>query len=161
MSTEKYHELKKRYNTLTEENEKIDCLLDIVLEIRNYDIDEAQQLSDEILERSRKINYKMGECRGLNNKGAIYWLKGEYDKGLDTLREAQKMAKEYVFDAIKARIYINFGNIHRDLGDLSNASKYYQWALEINEELGDELAQASVLISISNLHFELLDYENA
>jgi signal transduction histidine kinase/CheY-like chemotaxis protein/HPt (histidine-containing phosphotransfer) domain-containing protein len=161
MSTEKYHELKKRYNTLTEENEKIDCLLDIVLEIRNYDIDEAQQLSDEILERSRKINYKMGECRGLNNKGAIYWLKGEYDKGLDTLREAQKMAKEYGFDAIKARIYINFGNIHRDLGDLSNASKYYQWALEINEELGDELAQASVLISISNLHFDLLDYENA
>lgn len=161
MSTEKYHELKKYYNTLTDEKDKIDCLIDIVLEIRNYNMDEANQLTDEILERSKKIHYKVGECRGLNNKGAIYWLKGEYDKGLDTLREAQKMAKEHGFDAIKARIYNNFGNIYRDLGDLSNASKYYQWALEINEELGDELAQSAVMISISNLHFDLFDYENA
>lgn len=161
MSTERYHELKQKYNTLKDEKEKIDCLIDIVVEIRNYDVEEAFELSTEIIERSYHINYLEGVGRGLNNKGACYWLKGEYDKGLSTLREALKIAKEHGFDALKARIYNNYGNIYRDLGDLSNASKYYQWALEINEEMGDELAQSAVMISISNLHFDLFDYENA
>ncbi|MCC7029693.1 MAG: tetratricopeptide repeat protein, partial [Chitinophagaceae bacterium] len=161
MSTERYHELKKQYATLTDETDKIDCLVDIVLEIRNYDIEEASQLTDEIIDRSKKLRYSKGEGRGLNNRGAIYWLRGEYDKGLQTLKQALKIAKEHSIHDLKARIYNNFGNIYRDLGDLANASKYYQWALEINEELGDELAQSAVMISISNLHFDLFDYENA
>lgn len=161
MSTERYHELKTKYNTLSDEREKINCLIDIVLEIRNYDIEEAYRLSKEIIDRSRKINYTEGIGRGLNNKGACYWLKGEYDNGLDTLKEALKIAKQFDLLALKARIYNNYGNIYRDLGDLSNASKYFQWALEINEELGDELSQSVVLISISNLHFDLYDYDNA
>jgi hypothetical protein len=37
MSTERYHELQANYNTLTDEREKINCLIDIVLEIRNYE----------------------------------------------------------------------------------------------------------------------------
>ncbi len=161
MSTEKYNELKLKYNTLQNEKDKINCLIEIVLEIRNYDIDEAYELSNEIIHRSRAIQYKEGEGRGLNNKGACYWLKGEYDKGLNTLKEALKIAKQNRLDALKARIYTNHGNIYRDLGDLSSASKYYQWALEINEELGDELAQATVLIRISNLYFDLFEYDNA
>ena len=161
MSTERYHDLQAAYNTLTDEREKINCLIDIVLEIRNYDIDEAFRLSNEIVERSTKIDYQEGIGRGLNNKGACYWLKGEYDKGMSVLKEALKIAKQFKLVALKARIYNNYGNIYRDLGDLSNASKYFQWALEINEQLGDELSQSAVLISISNLHFDLYDYENA
>ena len=80
MSTEKYQELKNKYNTLQNEKDKIDCLVDIVLEIRNYDIEEAYQLTEEIIERSVKINYKKGEGRGINNKGAIYWLRGNMTK---------------------------------------------------------------------------------
>lgn len=161
MPTERYYELKNTLNQLHDEREKIDCLLDIVLEIRNYNIDEAYELTHEIIERARKINYTEGIGRGLNNKGACYWLKGEYDKGLNTLKEALKIAKQNNLLALKARIYNNYGNIYRDLADLSEASKYYQWALEINEELGDELAQSVVLISISNIHFDLYDYDNA
>lgn len=161
MSSERYHELKNQYKTLNDERDKIICLIEIVLEIRNYDLEEAYKLSNEIIERSYAINYQEGIARGLNNKGACYWLKGEYDKGLNTLKEAVKIAKDNKLDAVKARIYNNYGNIYRDLGDLSNASKYYQWALEINEDLGDELSQSAVMISISNLHFDLFDYENA
>lgn len=161
MATDKYQELKKQFSTLNDEIEQINCLIEMVLEIRNYDIEEAFVISKEIIHRSRAINYREGEGRGLNNRGACYWLKGEYNKGLDTLRKSLKIAKEIKNDALKARVYNNFGNIYRDLGDLSNASKYYQWALEINEELGDELSQAVVLINISNVHIDLYDYENA
>lgn len=161
MTSEKYIELKEKYDSLTNEEDKISCLVDIVLEIRNFDIDEAFRLSQEIINRSVKIRFKEGIGRGLNLKGACYWLKGEYNNGLDTLKESLKIAKEIKNDALKAWIYNNYGSIYRDLGDLSNASKYFQWALEINEELSDELSQAAILTNISNIHFDLYDYENA
>lgn len=161
MKSEKYLALQAQYELLEDEESKIRCLIDIVLEMRAFDIDEAFKLSDEIIERSLKIRFKEGVGRGLNHKGACYWLKGEYDKGLDTLKESLKIAKEIKNDPLKARVYNNYGNIYRELGDLSNASKYYQWALEINEELQDELSQSAIMINISNIHFDLYDYENA
>ena len=161
MSSEKYIELKENYDSLTSEEEKIRCLIDIVLEIRNYNIDEAFRLSQEIINRSVNIKFKEGIGRGLNLKGACYWLKGEYDNGLETLKESLKIAKDLKNDALEAWIYNNYGSIYRDLGDLSNASKYFQWALEINEDLNDELSQAAILTNISNIHFDLYDYDNA
>ncbi len=161
MSTEKYTALKQHYATLKDEKDKINCLIEIVLEIRDYDIEEAFRLANEIIERAKLIDYAEGIGRGLNHKGACYWIKGEYDLGLEILKEALVIAKGIKNDSLKARIYNNYGNIYRELGDLSNASKYYQWALEINEELGDELSQSVVMINISNLHFDLYDYDNA
>ncbi|GBL36089.1 signal transduction histidine-protein kinase BarA [Filimonas sp.] len=161
MTSEKYTELKEKYDALTQEEEKILCLIDIVLEIRNYDIDEAFRLSQDIIDRSEKIKFKEGIGRGLNLKGACYWLKGDYDNGLETLKESLRIAKDLKNDALKAWIYNNYGSIYRDLGDLSNASKYFQWALEINEDLNDELSQAAILTNISNIHFDLYDYDNA
>jgi signal transduction histidine kinase/CheY-like chemotaxis protein/HPt (histidine-containing phosphotransfer) domain-containing protein len=161
MTSEKYIELKEKYDQLGSEEEKIVCLIDIVLEIRNFDIDEAFRLSEEIILRSEKIDFKEGIGRGLNLKGACYWLKGEYNKGLETLKESLKIAKELKNDPLKAWIYNNYGSIYRDLGDLSNASKYFQWALEINEDLHDELSQAAILTNISNIHFDLYDYDLA
>lgn len=161
LSSERYLELKKKYDSLSDEEEKILCLIDIVLEIRHYDIDEAFRLSDEIINRSTRIKFKEGIGRGLNLKGSCYWIKGDYNHGLETLKESLQIAKEIKNDALKAWIYNNYGSIYRDLGDLSNASRYFQWALEINEELKDELSQAAILTNISNIHFDLYDYENA
>ena len=161
MPTEKYYALKYKYQTLDEEKDKINCLIELVLEIRNYNIDEAYDYAEEIISRSKAIGYKEGIGRGLNHKGACFWLKGRYGRGLVTLKEALAVAREIQNDALRARIYNNYGNIYRDLGDLLNASKYYQWALEINEELGDELSQSVVLINISNIHFDLFNDEKS
>jgi len=161
MTSEKYIELKEKYNILTNEEDKIRCLIEMVLEIRNFDIDEAFRMSQDIINRSVKIKFAEGIGRGLNLKGACYWLKGEYNNGLETLKESLKIAKEIGNDSLKAWIYNNYGSIYRDLGDLSNASKYFQWALEINEDLNDELSQAAILTNISNIHFDLFDYDNA
>jgi signal transduction histidine kinase/DNA-binding response OmpR family regulator/predicted negative regulator of RcsB-dependent stress response len=161
MTSEKYDLLNAKYKTLIHEEDQIRCLIDMVLEVRNYDIEVAFQLTEEIIERSRKINYKEGLGRGINLKGSCYWLKGEYNVGLDTLKNALVIAKELRNDSLKARIYNNYGNIYRELGDLSNASKYYQWALEINEDLDDELSQSAIMMNISNIHFDLYDYDMA
>lgn len=161
MDSVKLKELQQEYELLTKEEDKIDKRVEMALEIRNYDAEQAAVLAEEILERSKAKNYKRGEGRGYNLKGSCLWLQGEYDLGLEALEKAHTIAKNVKDRNLEARVLNNFGNIHRDLGDLSKALNYYENALEINEERGDELAQSVNLTSISNLLYDLGDYESA
>jgi len=161
MDTPRLKQLQTEYDVLTDETEKIDKLVDIAVEIRNFDVDHASQMADEILERSRKINYRRGEGRGYNLKGSCYWLQGDYELGLETLHQANTLAKRAKDRKLEARVLNNFGNIYRDLGDLGNALSYYESALAINEELGDEFLQSVNLTSISILLYDLNDYDSA
>lgn len=161
MESLKLKQLKQEYDALVKEPDKIDKLVEMALEIRNYDVEKAAELTEEILERSKADNYKRGEGRGYNLKGSCFWLQGEYDLGLEALEKAHTISKNVKDRMLEARVLNNFGNIYRDLGDLSKALHYYENALEINEERGDELAQSVNLTSISNLLYDLGDYESA
>jgi len=161
MDTARLKQLQQEYELLSDEKEKIDKLVDMAVEVRNYDVERASELADEILERSRKISYKRGEGRGFNLKGSCHWLLGDYEAGLETLHQANSFAKNVKDRRLEARVLNNFGNIYRDLGDLGNALSYYETALAINEELGDEFLQSVNLTSISNLLYDLNDYDSA
>ncbi|MBS1783261.1 MAG: tetratricopeptide repeat protein [Bacteroidetes bacterium] len=154
-------QLQQEYDKLTDEKEKIDQLVYIAVETRNFDVEKASVMADEILERSKKINYIRGEGRGYNLKGSCLWLTGEYEAGLEVLHYANALAKKAKDRRLEGRVLNNFGNIYRDLGDLGNALSYYETALAINEELGDEFLQSINLTSISNLLYDLNDYDSA
>ncbi|MBS1589850.1 MAG: tetratricopeptide repeat protein [Bacteroidetes bacterium] len=154
-------QLQQEYDKLIDEKEKIDQLVYIAVETRNFDVEKASIMADEILERSKKINYARGEGRGYNLKGSCLWLTGEYEAGLEVLHYANALAKKAKDRRLEGRVLNNFGNIYRDLGDLGNALSYYETALAINEELGDEFLQSINLTSISNLLYDLNDYDSA
>ncbi|NDC43342.1 MAG: hypothetical protein EBZ77_17635, partial [Chitinophagia bacterium] len=127
----------------------------------NYDVEEASRMADDIIRRSTAISYNLGLGRGLKVKGACHWLKGEYEAGLESLKQALAVAKKIKDKKLEARIFYYFGNIYRDQGDLANVLTYFKRALIINEELGDEVAQSVILTSISNLLYDLNDYDSA
>lgn len=161
MDTPRYKQLQETYQSLTDEKERIDLLVDMAVEIRSFDVERTSEMADEILIRSQKANYKRGEGRGYNLKGSCYWLQGDYDQGLEVLHKASDIAKQVKDRRLEARVLNNFGNIYRDLGDLGNALSYYETALAINEDLGDEFSQSVNLTSISNLLYDLGDYDSA
>ncbi|HXS35811.1 MAG TPA: tetratricopeptide repeat protein [Flavipsychrobacter sp.] len=161
MDTPRYKELQQRYDSLTNEKAKIDTLIDMAVEMRNFDVDQTFLLADQAIERSIAEGYLRGQGRGLNLKGSCYWLQGEYDKGLEVLPQALSLAKKVNDRRLETRVLNNFGNIYRDLGELANALNYFEKALAINEELGDEFAQSVNLTSISNLLYDLYDYDSA
>lgn len=161
MESSKIKQLQKEYDTLVDERSKLDTLVDLGIEIRNFDVDRASEIADEVIERSLKIGYPKGEGRGLNLKGSCFWLQGDYDEGLEELNKAYKIAKQIKEPRLEARVLNNFGNIHRDLGDLAKALNYFEEALAINEELGDEFAQSVNLNSIAILLYDLNDFDSA
>jgi signal transduction histidine kinase/CheY-like chemotaxis protein/HPt (histidine-containing phosphotransfer) domain-containing protein/Tfp pilus assembly protein PilF len=161
MDTPRYKELQQEYDALRDERTRIDTLVEMALEVRNFDVDRASEMADEIIDRSNTVGYPRGKGRGHNLKGSCYWLQGEYDSGLEELHTAHEIAKQIKERRLEARVLNNFGNIYRDLGDLAKALSYFEAALAINEELGDEFAQSVNLTSISNLLYDLGDYDSA
>ncbi len=161
MDSLRLKQLKQRYDSLQDERERINTLVDIAMEVRNFDVERAIEMADDIIARSRADKYVLGEGRGLNLKGWCYWRQNAYDEGLDILQSAYNIARETRDKPLEARVRNNFGYIYRDRGDLATALNFFENALAINEQLGDEVAQAVNLSSIAYIHYDLGDYENA
>ena len=161
IDTPRYKELQEQLNQQVDEKGRIDTLVDIGVEVRNVDAEQAFEIAQDVIQRSKIVAYARGMGRGLNLKGSCYWLKGEYDTGLAVLKEALSIAIRIKDRGLEARVLHNFGNIYRDMGDLANAVTHFEKALVINEELGDEFSQSVILTSISNLLYDLNDYDSA
>ncbi len=161
MDTQRYKELQQVYESLHNENARIDTLIEMAMEVRNFDVEKGMDMAEEIIARSEKNGYRLGKGRGMNIKGWCFWQQGEYDDGIAILLDALKIAKEINNKPLEARILNNLGFIYRDQGDLADALGYFDKALAINEKLGDEVAQSVNLSSIAYLHYDLNDYENA
>lgn len=161
MESTKYKELKRQYNLSTDEKEKVDLMIEMALEIRMDDTEKAMTLAEEIIKRSEDVNYVLGIGHGLNHKGACYWLMGEYEDGLDELTAAHAIALEIGNKDLEARVLNNFGRIYRSLGNLASAINSFEASLEINEDLDLEINQTINLTNISNLYYDLGDYDTA
>ena len=161
MDTPRYTELKQLYNSIHNENARIDTYVDMAMEIRNIDVERAMDMAEEIITRSEKHGYPLGLGRGMNLKGWCYWQLGEYDDGIEILQSALAIASDIKNKPLEARILNNLGYIYRDRGDLADALNNFEKALAINEALGDEVAQSVNLASIAYVHYDLNDYEHA
>lgn len=147
--------------TLESSEEKINRLIDYVYDIRKFNPEEAEEISEDIIKRSKKANYPLGRGRGHNHKAVTLWMQGAYEEGLKELKRSLKYAKRIGYKHLEARVYNNYGNIFRELGDLSLSVEYYEKAIEIYEETAHQKELTNVLINISNVHVDLFEYENA
>jgi len=161
MDTPKYKELFLQYEAEASERKRIDLMIEMGLEVRNYDLERAGEMADEIIARADKAGYSLGKGRGMNLKGWIYWQQGEYDEGISILHNALRVSREVKNRPLEARVMNNFGGIYRDRGDLANALNYFETALAINESLGDEVAQSVNLANIAYINYDLNDFETA
>jgi signal transduction histidine kinase/CheY-like chemotaxis protein/HPt (histidine-containing phosphotransfer) domain-containing protein len=161
IDTPRYKELQEQMALQTDEKGRIDILVDIAVEVRNFDVDGASIMADDIIERSKALGYRRGMGRGSNLKGSCYWLKGEYDAGLEVLKQALAIATGIKDRRLEARVLYYFGNIYRDMGDFANVLTNFEKALAIYEELGDEFSQSVILTSVSNLLYDLNDFDSA
>lgn len=161
MDTLRYNELQTAYENAVNETERIDILIDQAMEVRNYDVEKALTLADEILGRSDTAGYTLGKGRGLNMKGWCYWRLGEYEEARDVLNQAYVIAREVKNKGLETRVLNNFAAVYRDLGDLVRGLNYLDKALQLIEESGDRKAQAVTLASIAAIYYDLADYDNA
>ena len=161
MNLARYQELQDAYKQALTEPDRIDNLVAQAMEVRNYDVEQAVRLADEIVARSAACGYELGKGRGLNMKGWCHWRLGYYEEAREVLNQAYDIAIELKNRALEARVLNNFASIYRDLGDLVRALNYLDQALALNEKRNDYRAQAVNHASIASIYYDLADYENA
>ena len=161
METQKYRELVEELQLETDEKAKIEVLVKIGEEVKNFDVEKSFQYAEEAIERSKVAAFQSGYCKALCLKGICLRLKGDYNAGIALLNEARDLSRKLKDRNLEAIALYRSGNIYRDLGDLANGLVNYEKALAINEELGDEFYQSVILSSISNLLYDLADYDSA
>ena len=60
IDTPRYKELQEQLAKQTDEKGRIDTLLSIAEEIKNFDVDEATEMAADIIQRARNIGYRHG-----------------------------------------------------------------------------------------------------
>ena len=115
IDTPRYKELQEQLALQTDEKGRIDILLSIAEEIKNFDVEEATHLANEVIQRSRAAEYLPGAGRGLCLKGFCNRIKGEYDAGIEVLKEALSISEQIKDRNLEATALYYLGNIYRDL----------------------------------------------
>jgi signal transduction histidine kinase/CheY-like chemotaxis protein/HPt (histidine-containing phosphotransfer) domain-containing protein len=161
MTSPRFQELETILSTQTDDKKRIDTRLDMVSEMRLFDNEQALLMAKQIRKEAIEGNYTIGIGRSTYSVGMCYWQMGDYDLGILELTEGLGYARKLKNKKLEAKCYNILGNIYRDIGEVSNALKYYLSALDIFDKQNDEHTMGVVMKNISNLHFDLFDYENA
>lgn len=146
-SIEFYEKALEIWSKIDDEAGRAICLTYLADEIRDYDnpekprsfyVGKAQDYFDEALALHRKFNNKADEATTLAYLCRLYNDTGNFQKGFDACRESLRIEGDK--DPLtNYRTYTNLASLYSNAGDLDNAIKYNQIALERFEIVKDYL----------------------
>lgn len=97
--------------------------------------------SKKAIDISKSIGNERTHAMGLTWKGDIYWKMGEYNKAMDSLNQAQRLANKLNIPHLKGIILNEMSNVYRAIGDIDKAIH--------------SLREAVLILEGTNKHFEL------
>jgi CHAT domain-containing protein/Tfp pilus assembly protein PilF len=97
----------------------------------------------------------------LNEISFVYQDKGQYDKALDYLEQALRLAKQLEWDAGVAKCLKGLGLIYAQLGQYDKAFEYSEQALELNRKLGIDIEVVGDITNIASVYFSWGKWDKA
>lgn len=115
------------------------------------DIEKALKYCDYSIKLSFNKNKK--DLAGIYlEKGNIYRCSGVFDSVITNLNKAIEISIENDFKKVLGASYRVYGDLHDDMGNEKYSLEYYIKAMNILENLDDELLIAELNYSMGNLH---------
>jgi tetratricopeptide (TPR) repeat protein len=130
-----------------------------ILNMAHYS-DDALVYYNKSLNLAKDLNNKNMQGIVLKNIADVYYYdKKEFDKALDYYEKSLKNLQTN--KSSKAAIYTNAAFIYKKKGDYQKAVKYFQKAIEIDEEYESYDSVSINKLNIGNVYREMGDYSNA
>jgi signal transduction histidine kinase/DNA-binding NarL/FixJ family response regulator len=161
IQSDRLQALQLQLDNATTDKDRLNLMLDICAETRLYDIEKAETLARQALQLSSDIDYKLGIGRSLYALGSSLWQKGDYQESVRVLTEAGEVAKNIRDLKLDGKSSNMLGNVHRDMGELSQALGYYINAQDYFDKLGDRDTIGVVLMNLALTFFALGEYDSA
>ncbi|MGR3176500.1 MAG: tetratricopeptide repeat protein [Candidatus Anammoxibacter sp.] len=115
---------------------------------RKGDVKESLEYFKNGLDICKKIDFKKGEARSLNDIGLVNKIWGEFDSALDKIKKALGLSKEINDKSGIATALNNMGGILCDKGESDKALEMHNDSLEIRKEIDDK---AGIAMSLNNI----------
>ncbi len=97
----------------------------------------------------------------LQTKGAAYMSSGEFEKSLDTYREAMKLSRSLNDRAGQAELFASSGWAFQSLGNIPRALGCYESAITLFAEMGNKDGEVRARIGIGSLYQALGEWNKA
>ncbi len=141
--------------------EKMDVLLKISYNTRNY----APQMSIDFGEQFLAMSQESGDLdlqiEGLQNLGIAYYNIGDYEKTIQNFIKALRIEEERNNIKGMSQAYNNLGIVFDEIGRKEKALEYYKRALSIKEEFRDSMFMANTLSNIGLIYLQLDNTDEA
>ena len=122
---------------------------------------EAQKLHGRALELAKKLNLPQQELDATLQIGNDFLLNGFPEEGLFKLLKSEKALDAPGIDLAHRGAYLMaIGRCYKTLGQTESAQKYYEEALKLYEDCGDNQSRALALNSLAVLALDNQDKEN-
>jgi tetratricopeptide (TPR) repeat protein len=112
------------------------------------------------LAQYEKLSDERGKAKVYNNIGNLYQMV-DYDKALDYLKIANRIAEKINDKQLIASLYLNIGNIYNRKNMYNNALSYYEKSYQLFTELKDPVQLVQCLQDLGVIHYFLQDYDKA
>ncbi|MFM2387315.1 MAG: hypothetical protein RL660_2072 [Bacteroidota bacterium] len=161
MVSERLAQLTAQLQQCTNAKERINLLLDISAENRLYDIERAHEVANEALQLATAEDYQLGIGRGYYALGSSLWQKGDYIESVKMLKQARDIGVRIQDTKLEGKSYNMLGNVHRDMGELSQALGYYLNAQEKVDALGEKDLTGVIVMNIAITYYAIGEYDSA
>lgn len=142
--------------------ERIDLLLEISEEhLSGDDPQRLRELTQEVLELSRRLNYSRGQAYGLLFEGLGCCFIAEHERGLESVDESRAKLEEMGDEQGLAKAAFLKSNILRSIGSFDQALPGFYETLRFYEKRNDRYWIANCAYSLGLLYHEIGDYKQA
>ncbi|MDP5027154.1 MAG: tetratricopeptide repeat protein [Flavobacterium sp.] len=128
--------------------------------------DKALTVSNLHYSLAQKSNVAIEKVKALKERGKAYYVKGNTDKAIESLKEAIVIQSTLNDDVSLARLNSNLANVYREQNKFFETVKYYNLSLKIFQDNKEENAEADILNNLGLVYFDInnnelaLDYFN-
>lgn len=135
---------------------EIQKLLEQATELRYSDSESARRLAATALIDATAIGDQKSIARAERELGIAHFLHGEFPQALRRYHNALQLQESLGSQSGVAVLLNDIGAVRTEIGDYHGAMEYFLRSLELRRQHNaDPLAEASVLMSLGNVHNEL------
>lgn len=141
--------------------EKMDVLLKISYNTRNYAPQMAIDFGERFLAMAEESGNLEAQIEGLHNLGITYYNIGDFEKTIQYFLKSLRIEEGRNNAKGMAQAYNNLGIVFDEIGRKKKALEYYQRSLAVKEESQDSLFMANTISNIGYIYLEVKEIDKA
>lgn len=153
----KLDSLNRAYKVAKHDTTKLLILLSALIEYRATKPDSALQIGQQLLEKSKAINFPKGEAKALLQIGLNYYERSNFPQAMTCFQQILEIGKKINEPQLMSNTLNNMGRVYKNQGDYPKALLHYQKSLDINEKIQNLRGMAANLNNIGMIHDQQKD----